>query len=445
MKITAFFISLAMSFLSIFGISFKHNEQTKIDLYYSDVEQRQATDKTDEIKELLSSVMQRTPNITECTEKKPFADDNRIKAIFFDGEEYMGKAAKVFAYIGFPENATESSPVPAMVLVHGGAGHAYAEWVKYWVDNGYAAISIDGFGQIPADGEYTSETVWSVNPDSHMTIDELSTCDKPIKDQWFYYYITDVILANNILRADSRIKTDNIGITGISWGGIATSVVIGYDSRFKFAIPVYGCGYLDECSSMLNSLMKNENAKNTWEPSLLLGNVKMPVLWIDGDNDPFFSVDSATKTASVTPNATLTILHKFAHGQNEGAYAPEILRFANEQNGLGNGNIKINGLSFDNGRAVISFDTPDDARNIKVKVYYRTSPLEYDGIHLKEEWKSSNGIVLGNMASVKLPSEYEMIYFSVEGTTGSVFNCESIHASTGIYTFSQKAEFYCNM
>lgn len=324
-----------------------------------------------------------------------------------------------------------------MVLVHGGAGHAYAEWVQYWVDNGYAAISIDGFGQIPADGEYSDSTVWSVNPDSHMTIDEMQTTDKPIKDQWFYYYLTDVILANNIMRADSKVKTDSIGITGISWGGIATSVVIGYDSRFSFAVPVYGCGYLDEGSSLLNNLMKNEATKNTWEPSLLLGTVTMPVMWLDGDNDPFFSVDSATKTASMTENAAITILHDYAHGQYQGAFAPEILRFANEQNGIGNGLIKIEKISFSNGRAVLSLDIPDDVRNVKVKIYCRNTPLEYDGLHLKDEWQGSSGIVLGDKATVKIPSEYEMIYISVEGTTGSLFSPETIHASTGIYTFNQ--------
>ena len=36
-----------------------------------------------------------------------------------------------------------------MVLVHGGGGTAFAEWVKAWTSRGYAAIAMDTCGQIP--------------------------------------------------------------------------------------------------------------------------------------------------------------------------------------------------------------------------------------------------------------------------------------------------------
>lgn len=39
--------------------------------------------------------------------------------------------------------------VPGMVLVHGGGGTAFEDWVQLWVQRGYAAIAMDTCGQVP--------------------------------------------------------------------------------------------------------------------------------------------------------------------------------------------------------------------------------------------------------------------------------------------------------
>ncbi len=41
------------------------------------------------------------------------------------------------------------------------------------------------------------------------------------------------------------------GITGISWGGYTTCTVASLDSRFRAAVPVYGCGHLRDNSCWL--------------------------------------------------------------------------------------------------------------------------------------------------------------------------------------------------
>jgi hypothetical protein len=55
----------------------------------------------------------------------------------------------VFAYIGYPPNASKNNKVPAVILVHGGAGTAFPQWVKIWNDKGYAAIAMDLEGRQP--------------------------------------------------------------------------------------------------------------------------------------------------------------------------------------------------------------------------------------------------------------------------------------------------------
>ena len=53
---------------------------------------------------------------------------------------WQGKPTKVFAWLGLPKN--RAGKVPGVVLVHGGGGTAFKEWVQKWNDHGFAAISI---------------------------------------------------------------------------------------------------------------------------------------------------------------------------------------------------------------------------------------------------------------------------------------------------------------
>ena len=434
-KIAAIILSVCSFFYSLFGISFKQNEQTMADIYSSDYASPGGNAKTDELKSLYAAVKTHIPTVTPCPEKDPFPDDGRVKAVFFDGEECEGRPARVFAYLGFPEGASAQDPVPGMVLVHGGGCHAWAEWVQYWVNNGYAAISMDGFAQVYTgpDHSYDHEAShWTVDPASHLPMDNFTTADKPFQEQWFYYFIADILLSNDILRADERVIADKIGITGISWGGFASSIAICYDDRFAFAAPVYGSGFQDVSRTPNGQVFRGAGVSDVWDAKNLLGEVQMPVTWFNSDHDPFFSADSAAASAAAAPNGAVTFIPDFLHGML--IEQPEILRFANEQNAIGAGNVHIDALSFDGDRAVVSFTLPEDARTAAAYVYYRSGPLEYDGAELKEAWQSQKGTVLGSSANVRIPADAQMFYILIEGKTGSIFAREPIYASSGIFT-----------
>ena len=438
-KITAFFISILTFFYSAVGISFQHNELTMTEVYVSEYASPGGNAKTDELKALYAAVKARTPAVTACREKDPYPDDQRISTVYYEGEECPGSAGRVFAYVGFPDNASAASPVPGMVLVHGGGGHAYAEWVRYWVDHGYAAISMDGFGQgyTGPDGTYeTSSDYWAADPESHLPMDNFTTRSQPLTEQWFYYYIADILLANNILRADDRVLSEQIGLTGISWGGFAASIAACYDDRFLFAAPVYGSGFQDVSKTVWGEVFRGEGVSDVWDAKNLLGEVTMPVMWFNGDNDPFFAADSTSASAAAAPNGAVTYVPSYPHGLTEGIELPEILRFADEQNKKGPGNIKIDGVSFDGDRAVLSFTLPDDVRNPSVWVYYRSSPLEYKDSNLIEEWKCKKGVTLGDRANVRVPEGTTMFYLAVTGKTGSLFSKETVRATTGLYEYS---------
>ena len=70
-----------------------------------------------------------------------------VQEVYYEGEPLDGKPTRIFAYYARPEG---SGPFPAMVLVHGGGGKAFAEWALHWAERGYAAIAIDLSGNGPA-------------------------------------------------------------------------------------------------------------------------------------------------------------------------------------------------------------------------------------------------------------------------------------------------------
>ena len=73
----------------------------------------------------------------------PAEFDSEVTPVFVEGEPWRGRGTRCFAYVGVPPDATESAPAPGIVLVHGGSGTAYPEWVRRWVRRGYAAIAVD--------------------------------------------------------------------------------------------------------------------------------------------------------------------------------------------------------------------------------------------------------------------------------------------------------------
>ncbi len=175
-----------------------------------------------------------------------------VKAVFFDGLPWKGKPTRVFAWVGVPK-LEPGKKAPGIVLVHGGGGTAFADWVRLWVSRGYAAIAMDTCGCVPK-GSYGK---WERHDDGGPPgWGEFEHADEPMEDQWPYHAVTDVIIAHILLRGCGSVDPERIGITGISWGGYLTCIVSGLDDRFRFAVPVYGCGFLGDDSAWVPEVQK---------------------------------------------------------------------------------------------------------------------------------------------------------------------------------------------
>ena len=250
------------------------------------------------------------PKVQYFPEFDPWGEHNGIsfkgiKALAYEGADLMGKKTKVFAHIGYPENMDKK--VPAMVLIHGGGGHPEDQWIKKWNERGYAAIAMDTTGYFPtkpipflyegyAEG-LERELVEPFYEESYVVAPNnsgLTDSEEPIENQWMYHALAQVILAHNILRNDEKIDSDNIGVTGISWGGVITSLIIGYDLRFKFAIPIYGSGYLGEGLSGICTALFTPKMVEKWLAEKNFDKVKIPVMWLCWNADPCFSRINST-------------------------------------------------------------------------------------------------------------------------------------------------------
>ena len=390
--------------------------------------------RTAEIRALFDRVRAVTPTLYYKPHMDPFPDDPRIKAVRFSGIPF-GQEYTVFAYLGFPEGASPDAPVPGMVLAHGGAGHAYAEWVQSWVDRGYAAISFDGFGQTYTGAQHSYDAdlkFWGPDPEAHPPMTGFENVMGPLLEQGFTFYIADVLLAHSVLRADQRTDKDKIGLTGISWGGIAAGVAVGLDGRFAFAAPVYGCGFLDAGKSAWGEYFRRTNVVDVWDAKHLLDSAPCPVRYFNGDGDPFFDAAAVTASAAACPQGSLTLLPGFTHGQIEGSSIPELFRFADAQTGRGDRNIRIDALSAAGENAELRFTLPGDVKAAEACIYYKTEDLVYDDKYLREPWKRAAFAAENGRAAVPIPEKAYLFYFCVEGKTDGPAGV-TLHATTGVF------------
>ena len=267
-----------------------------------------------------------------------FQAEGTVRPIFFDALEWEGKPTRVFAWIGLPAGASKEKPVPGIVLVHGGGGTAFKDWVKEWNEQGFAAISIDVEGQTDQKAESgakekkrQSRAKWQrhehggpARPGSYADF------AKPLEDQWMYHAVADTSLANTLLRSLPEVNPAKVGIMGVSWGGVITSTVIGIDQRFAFAIPTYGCGGLHKAASHYSRhLAKNTLYPILWDPNLRLKKATMPVLWLSWTGDTHFPMDSLEASREkVSGVSVLALVPNMKHGHGPARKRPESYAFA---------------------------------------------------------------------------------------------------------------------
>jgi dienelactone hydrolase len=343
-------------------------------------------------------------------------DHGSMKSILYTGVPYHGKPSRVFAWMGVPDSP---GPHPGMVCVHGGGGTAFREWVELWVGRGYAAISMDLGGY--ADGERLPDG----GPDQEH--DAKFDLSPGWENAWTYHSIAAVARANTILRGVPSVDETRVGVTGISWGGYLTCIVAGVDHRFACAIPVYGCGFLNDNSAQvwMDTLAEmTPERREEWlrlcDPSSYLGDARMPMLFVSGTNDFAYPLDSLKKSYELPKgSANLCIRPRMPHGHIEGWAPTEIDRYTENL--------------FRDGAALPSVVTPDlDGRDISARFTsatdVNTAMLHFtrDGGNWEERrWEEVPAEIGGKVIRGIVPDGAQVHFLSVEDSDG--FFASSAH------------------
>lgn len=226
-----------------------------------------------------------------------------IQAFKFRSAPYGEKENTwVFAAMGTPNASMPDGGYPAIVLVHGGGGQVYEEWMLYWMRKGFVTIALDLFSN-ELDGDLQKVS----NPDGGPKEGDGSNYDgvENPEQSWAYHSVYNVIMAHNLLRARDDVDQEKIVITGVSWGGYITNIVAGVDNRFAALAPMYGSGFLyqDSCWATNEKKFGGEAHRAEWikiyDPSSYLPNATKPMLYISGIDDAFFSTVSRAKSAAL--------------------------------------------------------------------------------------------------------------------------------------------------
>jgi dienelactone hydrolase len=267
-------------------------------------------------------------NLTELKQvpaMRWLAPTGAVHSLLYAGEKFKGTNTEVFAFYASPITLGRAKPgakFPGVVLIHGGGGTAFADWVHLWAKRGYAAIAMDLSGSRPIDPIYDTNGVpvpnQAAKPDTRTRLpnggpnhgheEKFDSIGGDVSDDWPYHAAASVIRAHSLLRSFPEVIANRTAVTGISWGGYTTCLAASLDDRFKAAVPVYGCGFLFEGESVQKPAIDNLGDRRAawireYDPSSLLKRCRVPILFVNGTGDIHYPLDSYQKSYDVVPGS----------------------------------------------------------------------------------------------------------------------------------------------
>jgi hypothetical protein len=192
--------------------------------------------------------------------------------------------------------------------------------------------------------------------------------------------------------------------------------VAGVDARFRFAVPVYGCGFLGDNSVWLPEFQKMGPEKSArwlgrWDPSVWLRHSKMPMLWVTGTNDFAYPMDSLQKSYRLAQGPhTLCIRLRMPHGHGGAGENPaEILGFAENQLRDGQPLARITGQGRDGRQAWITFEAALPIQRAELNFTRQTGRWQ------DRSWEATAAEINAatHQATARLPQGVKVYYFNL--------------------------------
>ena len=334
-----------------------------------------------------------------------------VREVYYEGAKLQGKPTRVFGYYARPEAG--DGPFPAMLLVHGGGGKAFERWAGFWAGRGYVALAMDLAGHGP-DGKRLPDG----GPDQDDPTKFLDFDPADPTSMWTYHAVAAVLEGHSLLAARKEVDPGRIGVTGISWGGYLTCIVAGIDDRIKVAVPVYGCGFLQEDSYWKSERFDRMTPERLarwvdhFDPSKYLPGVSCPILFVNGTNDFAYPLNSYRRSYRAVPGFEgldnpdrLCVTLRMPHGHGQGWAPKEIGLFVDNVLKAGEPLAKLAPPTIAGGKA---------SSRVVAKVPIEKAELLYAvdaGPWPRREWKAVPASIVGDAIEAPLPSDRPLVVF----------------------------------
>lgn len=291
--------------------------------------------------------------------------------------------AEFFAYIGIPEGPVPEGGFPGIVLIHGGGGTAFPQYVKLWVKQGYAVIALDWYNQRPIPPVRATETnVKRIPLPGGRRQDHVSN-------------VANMVLAHSLLRSLKNVNPEKTAFVGLSWGSWYGAMVASLDTRFKGGVEIY-CGDVNKHSiqAFINGRFHHA--------------AKIPLYWVAGTNDQnvtLATLDAGFQECAKLENKSLVIRLPHSH---IGFTFHSCFRMAAHFTQGGPGLPKLSDI--DRSGNLVRAKILDPGKGIRKAILCYTDSTEK--VYHKRVWKSVAAKIEKDVISAELPDGAHQFFLS---------------------------------
>lgn len=226
----------------------------------------------------------------------------RYTEFSFTGMTHEDSRVRVYAIASIPEG---KKPLPGILHIHGGGQTVNPQWLRFWNERGYAALTFNWGGAWPNRDKFTD---WGkLTQGNHKDAGAMAMATGPtVRASSWYLWTRISRRALTCLEQMDGVDPGRLGIFGVSMGGTIVWPLAAMDQRVRAACAIYGVGwntYPDEMNAPDPKTSDPQTVlwRSTMEAEAYARLVKCPILFLNATNDQHGNMDRSFQTLAQTP------------------------------------------------------------------------------------------------------------------------------------------------